>query len=136
RTIGNSLSTATVIEVGVHPDLRNELFELRSKLKTVEDHLTKTEKALELLDHMALTGSLSADKLRMRIKLNHTKKQAVEEKTEIKERILEIERTQEDTDKARVEVVSTIYAGTKLVMGRSIHIIKNTTGKVYFQLVD
>lgn len=136
RTVGNSMSTATVIEVGVQPELRNELAELRSQLKEQTDHLTKTEKALGMLDHLASIGQLPQDKAAMRVKLNHTKKQALDEMNLLRERILEIEKTLEDTEKARVEVVSTIYAGSKIVIGRYTKFVKDTAMRVHFHLMD
>ncbi|ULL17313.1 DUF342 domain-containing protein [Paenibacillus sp. H1-7] len=136
RTIGNSMSTATVIEVGVLPELRNEIGQLRIQLRSVNDNLDKTEKALNLLDQLAATGQLGPDKMAMRIKLNHTKKQTVEEQSSMKERILEIEKSLEDSDKAKVEVVSTVYSGTKIVLGRYTKFIKDPVSHVKFQLAN
>ncbi|CAG7623773.1 DUF342 domain-containing protein [Paenibacillus allorhizosphaerae] len=136
RTIGNSMSTITVIEVGVLPELRNELQQLRVTLKSLSDNMDKTEKALTLLDQLAAAGQLGPDKVAMRIKLNHTKKQVNEELTASKERMLEIEKSLEDSDKAKVEVVSNVYSGTKIVIGRYTKFIKDTSPRVKFQLVD
>ncbi|WP_079910244.1 DUF342 domain-containing protein [Paenibacillus sp. 32352] len=136
RTIGNSMSTATVIEVGVLPELRNELVQLRSQLKSVNENFDKTEKALALLDQLAAAGQLGPDKVSMRIKLNHTKKQIAEEQAGYKERIFEIERSLEDSDKAKVEVVSTIYSGVKIVIGRYTKFIKDHVSHVKFQLAN
>ncbi|WP_036746152.1 DUF342 domain-containing protein [Paenibacillus sp. UNC451MF] len=136
RTIGNSMSTATVIEVGVLPELRNELVQLRVQLRAVNENFDKTEKALALLDQLAAVGQLSPDKVAMRIKLNHTKKQIGEEQAGCKERIFEIERSLEDSDKAKVEVVSTIYSGVKIVIGRYTKFIKDHVSHVKFQLAN
>lgn len=136
RTIGNSMSTATVIEVGVLPELRNELGQLRLQLRSVNENLDKTEKALSLLDQLAAAGQLSTDKMAMRIKLNHTKKQVIEEQSAMKDRILEIEKSLEDSDKAKVEVISTVYSGTKIVLGRYTKFIKDPVTHVRFQLAN
>lgn len=132
RTIGNTMSTPTAIEVGVLPELRNELTALRQQLRQVQEGLDKTDKALVLLDQLAAAGALSAEKLAMRIKLTHTKKQALEEQTGFKERILEIEKTLEDTDRAKVEVISVIYGGTKIVIGRYTRFVKDASPRVHF----
>ncbi|WP_010269497.1 FapA family protein [Paenibacillus senegalensis] len=134
RIIGNAISTGTIIEVGVLPELRSELANLKVKNRSLADHLQKTEKALNLLDQVALSGNLSSDKLAMRIKLNHTKKQSLDEQEQIRERILQLEKSLEDTDKARVEVNSTIYGGTQLVLGRYHRMIKDPLQKVYFRI--
>src|SRR5690606_17205352 len=96
----------------------------------------KKEKALVLLDQMAAAGQLSTERLAMRIKLNHTKKQIIEEHSSAKERVLEIEKTLEDTDKARVEVVSIVYGGTKIVIGRYTRFVKESAPRVYFKYLD
>ena len=108
------MSTTTVVEVGVLPELRNEMIDLRNQLKVYMENMDKTDKALTLLNQLAAAGQLSPDKVAMRIKLNHTKKQALEEQNTIKERILEIEKSLEDSEKAKIEVLSTIYGGTKM----------------------
>ncbi|MCR8630786.1 DUF342 domain-containing protein [Paenibacillus radicis (ex Xue et al. 2023)] len=136
RTIGNSMSTATVIEVGVLPDLRNELVQLRTQLRNVNENVDKTDKALVLLDQLAATGQMGPDKVAMRIKLNHTKRQLTEEQSTIKDRVFEIEKSLEDSDQAKVEVVSTIYSGAKVVIGRYTKFIKDPITRVRFRLAD
>ncbi|MCY9659058.1 FapA family protein [Paenibacillus chondroitinus] len=134
RTIGNSMSTTTVIEVGVLPELRNEMIHLRSQLRVFMENMDKTEKALLLLDSLAAAGQLTPDKLAMRVKLNHTKRQGIEEQNTIKERILEIEKSLEDSEQAKVEVLSTVYGGTKIVIGRYTKFIKDSTNRMTFRL--
>ena len=136
RTIGNTMSTPTTVEVGVRPELRNELSNLRGRLKQITDNLDKTEKALAILDQMALAGQLTQDKLAMRVKLINTKKQSLDEQSAIQERIVEIEKMLDDTDKARVEVSSTVYAGTKIVIGRYTRFVKDPVSRVYFRYLD
>lgn len=132
RTIGNTMSTATVIEVGVLPELRNEMTELRAQLKQLVESTDKTDKALYLLNQLAASGQLSPDRLALRIKLNATKKSNTGKQNEIKERMLEIERMLEDTGKARVEIIKTIYGGSKIVIGRYTRFIKDPTQRASF----
>jgi hypothetical protein len=135
RTIGNSMSTTTVIEVGVLPELRNELQQLRSQLKNINENLEKTEKALSLLDQMAAHGQLGPDKIAMRIKLNHTKKQVLNEQIVIRNRILEIEKSLEDAENARVEA-SMVYGGAKIVIGRYTKFVKDPAHHVVYKLSE
>lgn len=136
RTIGNTMSTATAIEVGVLPELRNELQDLRSSLKNLTLTSDKTDKALVLLDQLAAAGQLSADKVAMRIKLNHSKKQVMEDLVTVKERILEIEKALDHTDLAYVEANSVVYGGTKIVIGRSTKFVKESFPRVRFILSE
>jgi uncharacterized protein (DUF342 family) len=136
RTIGNLMATNTIIEVGVLPELRNELLELRGQLRIHVETLDKTDKALNLLDQMAAAGLLSPDKVAMKVKLANSKKQSLEEQNQIKARILEIEKSLEDTEKAKVEATSIMYGGTKIVIGRYTKFIKDPTSKVSLRLID
>jgi uncharacterized protein (DUF342 family) len=136
RTIGNSMATNTVIEVGVLPELRNEMIQLRGNLKAYMENMDKTDKALTLLDQLAAAGQLGPDKVAMRIKLGHSKKQAIEEQNVIRDRILEIEKSLEDSDKAKVEVISTVYGGVKIVIGRYTKFVKDSMSRLAFVLSD
>ncbi|PWW06422.1 hypothetical protein DFQ01_103325 [Paenibacillus cellulosilyticus] len=136
RTIGNTMSTATVIEVGVLPDLRTELQELRTSIRQLVDGLDKTEKALGLLDQLASVGQLSDDKLALRVKLGATKRQTNEQIDTKRERILEIEKALEDTDLARVDVANVCYGGSKIVIGRYTRFVKDATKRCSFRLQD
>jgi uncharacterized protein (DUF342 family) len=136
RTIGNTMSTATSIEVGVRPELRAELLELRQELKALSENLDKTEKALTLLDQLAAAGQITADKLAMRSKLGATKRQVAEKISGQRGRILEMEKSLEDTDNARVDAINTIYGGTKIVIGRYTRFIKDATERVSFRYTE
>jgi uncharacterized protein (DUF342 family) len=133
RTIGNTMSTATTIEAGVKPELRSELVELRARLKETAANLDKAEKALVILDQLAAAGQLTPDRLAMRIKLTATKRQSIVERDELKSRLLEIERTLEDSDTSKVVVNGTIYGGTKIVIGRYTKFIKDSAQRIIFR---
>nr|WP_216667513.1 FapA family protein [Saccharibacillus deserti] len=136
RTVGNTMATATAIEVGVLPNLRNELADLHKRLRETAENMQKTTQALGLLDQMAHAGTLNADKLALRAKLNVTKRQQEQERAYAKERIFEIEHILEDTGRARVVVNDTIYGGAKVVIGRYTKFVKETTHRVSFQYLE
>ncbi|MNI30385.1 hypothetical protein D3C73_842320 [compost metagenome] len=132
RIIGNPMSTTTSIEVGVLPELRNELQELRQSVKDIHVNLDKTEKALSLLDQLASIGKLTPDKVAMRSKLGLTKKTQTQEINDMKERMLNIEKALEETGKARVDVLRMIYGGSKIVIGRYTKYIKEPISRMSF----
>ena len=136
RTIGNTMSTATAIEVGVVPELRNEINDLRQELRQLIENEDKTNKALYLLNQLANNGQLAPDKVALRVKLNATKQSHMREEKRIKERVLEIERMLEDTGRARVDVIKTIYGGSKIVIGRYTRFVKDATERVSFIYTD
>ncbi|WP_053375744.1 DUF342 domain-containing protein [Paenibacillus sp. FJAT-27812] len=133
RTVGNSMSTATTIEVGVKPEYRTELLELRGRLKQNMESLDKSEKALTILDQLAATGNLSPEKMALRIKLTATKRQTLLENDQTKSRILAIEKSLEDTDRSRVDVSNIVFGGTKIVIGRYTKFVKDSSQRVSFR---
>ncbi|AJY77902.1 polymerase [Paenibacillus beijingensis] len=133
RVIGNSMSTATAVEVGVLPELRSELLELRKTIKQLSDSLNKTEKALSLLDQLAAAGQLGADKMEMRMKFGTTKKQMLQELEESKDRMLVIEKSVEESNNAKVDVINTVFGGTKIVIGRSTRFVKEPVKRISFR---
>jgi hypothetical protein len=136
RTVGNGMSTATALEAGVNPQLRDELLELRGSIRTSIDSLDKTEKALVILDQMAAAGQLSPDRLAMRVKLSATKRQTVAVIDEAKERILEIEKQLEGSGRARIDVGGIVFGGVKIVIGRYTKFVKDSAQRVSFQLME
>lgn len=136
RTVGNSMSTATSLEVGVNPQLREELQELRQTLRSSLDNQDKTEKALVILDQLAAAGKLSPDRLTMRVKLNATKRQTAAEIDEMKSRSLEIEKQLEDTGRAKIDVSGVVYGGTKIVIGRYTKFIKDSIQRISFRYME
>ncbi|CAM4276517.1 hypothetical protein FHS16_002129 [Paenibacillus endophyticus] len=136
RTVGNSMSTATIIEVGVNPEYRTELLDLRTRGRQYFDNLDKTDKALTILDQLAAAGHLTPEKLALRIKLTTSKRQIVMENDAVKSRILEIERTLEDTERSKVDVSNIVYGGTKIVIGRYTKFVKDSSQRVSFRYSD
>jgi uncharacterized protein (DUF342 family) len=136
RMIGNSMSTATVVEVGVQPVLRQELNDLRALMRQLADNIDKSDKALTMLDHLAATGQLTPDKIALRVKFNVTKRQTLEELKTAKDRVLEIEKTLEDATVARVDAIHTLWGGTKIVIGRYTRFVKDSSQRVSFRFSD
>jgi len=133
KTVGNAMSTATTIEVGINPMHREQQSSLRSVIKEHSENLDRTEKALVILDQMASTGRLTADRLAMRQKLMITKKQTLDLLNEAKEQMMEIEKQLEDTEAATVSVKNQIFGGVKIVIGRYTRYIKDTTSRMVFK---
>jgi len=136
KTIGNAMSTATTIEVGVHPEHREEQVNIRASIKEQTENLDRTEKALVILDQLAASGKLTPDRLAMRQKLIHTKNQTVVLVNDLKERMLQIEKQLENSESATVAIKNQVFGGVKIVIGRYTRYIKDSTSSIVFKYED
>jgi len=136
RTVGNVMSTNTIIEVGVNPSLREEQLHLRASLKENQENLSSTDKALVILDQMALAGKLTPDRLAMRQKLIQSKSLTTVSVNDAKERMMEIEKMLENSDKSFISVKNSVYGGVKIVIGRYTKYIKDATDSIVFKYSD
>jgi len=136
RTIGNPSFTPTSIEVGISPEMRNELNQHYANMNNWSDNLDKSDKALRLLEQMAQAAPLSEDKKQLLDKLRHTKQQILEQQAVTSERIEELERILENIESAKIEVIGIIYGGSKVVIGRYTRYIKDAAQRVGFRYDD
>lgn len=134
--IGNTVSMPTTLEIGVAPELREELAKLRDRIKEITDSKDKIDKALLILEPLAKAGQLSPEKNEMRIKLISSLKQLEDEMLKIKERVNELEIVLNDTGKARIDVSGTIYPGVKIRIGKYMRHINDAMSLASFRLED
>jgi uncharacterized protein (DUF342 family) len=137
RTIGNSMTTSTTIEVGSNPKLANRKRAIQLELKELMSTLAKTEQALQVLDQLTRQlGQLSPDKKELQIKLTNTKIQLDKKIKELKLENIEIEQELEDETNSAVEVAGIIYPGTRLVFGKYIKYIKDNQQRIKYYIED
>lgn len=136
RTVGNMSYTPTSIEVGINPELRNELNQLYANLRQLGENLDKTDKAIRLLEQMAQVQKLPQDKEQLLGKLKLTRQQITEQQTTAADRIQELERVLEGVELSKVEVHGTVFGGTRIVIGRYTRYVKDAAQRVEFRLED
>jgi uncharacterized protein (DUF342 family) len=135
RTIGNSMTTPTAIEVGSNPKLSNRLKEIKLEINELDSTLTKTVQALQVLDlQTRQLGKLSPEKKGLQIKLENSKLQIEKKQKELKGEKADIEEELQEEVKSCIEVTGIIYPGTKLVFGKYIKYIKDNQQRIRYIL--
>lgn len=137
RVIGNSSATPTVLEVGVKPELRNELQTIIKELTNSYDNLKKTDQGLGVIDHLLHTGvELSPDKKMLQIKMTNTKIMLEKEIKKLEAQKKELEIQLDHEAHAVVDVYNVMYPGIKLVFGKLIRFIKQEFPRTRFLVVQ
>lgn len=134
KIIGNAANTPTSIEVGVKPQLREELQNLKKEVKEHTAAVLKADQGLRFLDQLAMQGQLTADKKAMQIKFTNSKLLSEKKLAQSKERLGEIEEILSGMQGARVECSGIMYSGTKLVFGSAVRFIKENYSRSAFYL--
>lgn len=137
RVIGNSSATPTVLEVGVKPELRNELLVVTKELSQLYDNLKKAEQGLGVLDQLLHAGvELSPEKKMLQIKLTNTKIMLEKELKKFEAKKKELEAQLDHDAHAVVDVYQVMYPGIKLVFGKLIRFIKQEFPRTRFLVVQ
>ncbi|WP_047151668.1 DUF342 domain-containing protein [Aneurinibacillus tyrosinisolvens] len=133
KIYGNANNTPTSIEVGAVPELREEYLALKADIKTHGENVDKSEKGLRFLDQvLAQQGTLTREKKTMQIKLMNSKLLSEKKLAQARMRSQEIEEKLTSMENARVECLSIMYSGTKLVFGNAVRFIKENCSRSVF----
>lgn len=137
RIIGNMMYTPTSVEVGAKPELREELAAIENRLKEVQENAAKTKQAIKLFEQMSVAQrELPSEKKLMLIKLSNTQLTLQQELQELGQKKEQIIHELEECKSARIEVLTQIFTGTKLVIGNYVRYIKDNYTRTYFVLEE
>ncbi len=137
RVIGNSSSTPTVLEVGVKPELRNQLLTVTKELQSLYDNMKKTEQGLSVIDQILhTTNELSPEKKMLQIKLTNTKIMLEKEIKKLESQKKDMEAQLDHDAHAVVDVYQVMYPGIKLVFGKLVRFIKQEFPRTRFLVVQ
>lgn len=136
-TIGNAYATLTEIEVGINPELREELKNLEEKISQDQDNLNKTQNAIESLKQLQKQlGELPPAKKELLLKLTRVQFQLMGQLKTNVEKKLQLEESLKQSISARVAVADTVYPGVKITIKRAITFIKEEMKFVTFYEKD
>lgn len=116
KTIGNMMETATIVEVGIDPAVKDKVNRLRIKMQEQSEDKYKLKQVITLLQKKQQQEGISEDKLK---KLQAATKQVIvldqELKTLRKEYDALLLELEERAD-ASIKVTGSIYPGTKIIV--------------------
>jgi len=137
QVVGNSTSTPTCLEVGVKPELRNELTTITKELQLHYENLRKTEQGLNVLDQLLkVSGELPQDKKVLQIKLRNTQLMIEKEIKKFETRKKQLEEEIDNESAAVVEINQIVFPGTKLVFGKWTRFVRQEYSRTRFLVID
>jgi uncharacterized protein (DUF342 family) len=127
KVIGSNLAaTATDIEVGVDPTLRERYKELKKEIAVVEENIKKAEQAIKLLKKLQGAGALPPEKKEILDKSIRTRLFLTSRAKDIKDELVELELNLQQDAAGKVKCHNYIYPGTKVAIGTCLMYVRET----------
>lgn len=124
KYLGSQMSTVTVLEVGVDPNMRERLKFLKGEIPVIEENLLKANQAITLLNKLNQAGALSMEKREILAKSTRTKFVYENKLQEYKKEIAQIEEMLQQGANGRIRVLGSVYPGVRVAIGKSMLYIK------------
>jgi len=125
KNVGSIMSTTTVLEVGLDPEVKDTYERLIKEIEELEDNLNKIEKSIVILERKAKTSGLDRDKQMIYEKLLRSREGLKTKHNELKDEQSIIEKEIKYVSKGRIIVTNIVYPGVKIVIGNSTMIVRN-----------
>ena len=117
KVIGSHLATATDIEVGSDPTVRERYKAAKEEEAAMEADLRKAEQAITILKRLEAAGALAPEKQAMLAKSVRTKVYYTGRIAELKEELTRLDSQLQQESYGKVRCYNFIYPGTKVSIG-------------------
>lgn len=132
RTIGSTMATTTILEVGLDPNIKHRFDQANNKLKSTKENLERIDQSLKVLEVLKRSNKLDSKKEDLYNELVKAQL-TLELQLNKQSQIVEIIRNEmNDISKGRIKVADTIYPGVKIVIGNSFLYIKDEMKRCTF----
>ncbi|NMA85400.1 MAG: DUF342 domain-containing protein [Epulopiscium sp.] len=119
KTIGSSMATATVLEVGLDPTIVEHFRNLKQSLKETEKEAKQVDQAITILTRMQETRELTAERKEMLVKTTRTKILLQQKMLNIRNEIDKVAPLLEVKTLGKVKAMKLVYPGVKVTIGTS-----------------
>lgn len=132
KTIGSSMATSTILEVGTDPYALERKEKLKQELEIAEDNLDKITKSLNLLENLKKANRLDGEKTQMYLRLLKTRNMLLEKLRDNKKEYEELDKIIANLSRGIVKVSETIYPGVKIIIGNSNYFVRDEMKRCTF----
>lgn len=131
--IGSHLATATKLEVGIDPEMKNKVKEMTEDLKKSKVNLDKSLKAVDILQKLKnQRGNLPEDKVLMLYRLQSTSQKLQQTIDEKNAKLEKLKAKFDNVEGGRIIVNNKIYAGVRMSIGNSQYNVLNVMNRTSF----
>lgn len=125
KTIGSTMATATILEVGLDPNLRTSQESIKNKVEETESNIDKLNKSIVLFNRLSKNGELTGEKEDMFKKTIQTRNILIEKLDNLRKELSSMELQIELLSKGKIKVENVIYPGVKIIIGNNVMFVRD-----------
>ncbi|MDF2545867.1 MAG: hypothetical protein K0R93_765 [Anaerosolibacter sp.] len=125
RTIGSHMATATKLEVGIDPEIKERYDGLKEELDSLMKNMDSVSKAIDLLSKMAKVTTLPPDKQEILTKSTNTKQYLETKIDSVNNELMHLKQILQSLSNGRIHAESIIYPGVKISIGNSFYFVRD-----------
>lgn len=134
KTVGSVMSTTTVLEVGIDPEIKDKFENIKKQIKIKKEELNKINKAIILLEKLKKVNKLDHKKMLMYGKIKKTKETLLKELDTLNHEYDLLKMEMENVTNGMVKISNVVYPGVKIVIGSSSTIVREKMKSCIFYL--
>lgn len=124
KVIGSHMATATDLEVGTDPTVRERYKQIKDEIVSIEADIKKSDQAITILKKLEGMGALTPEKQEIMTKSVRTKIVLFARLEELKKEVIELDERLQQEGNGKVRSQNIIYPGVKVTIGTSAMYVK------------
>ncbi|MBB6216504.1 hypothetical protein HNQ80_002606 [Anaerosolibacter carboniphilus] len=125
RIIGSHMATATKLEVGIDPEIKERYDGLKEELDNLMKNIDSVNKAIDLLSKMSKVTTLPPDKQEILTKSINTKQYLDTKIESVNGELMNLKQLLQSLSNGRIHAENIIYPGVKISIGNSFYFVRD-----------
>lgn len=136
KTVGSSMATITVLQIGADSNLKQKHNKFVERNDELENNLEKVNKSIRILETMIKSGKADYSKAQLYDRLINTKDSLEKELYELNNKLSIIKRQIDSLSSGKIRIEGIVYPGVRIIIGDEMKIIKDELEHCSFYLDD
>lgn len=134
KTVGSVMHTTTILEVGIDPEIKDRLENIKHEINVKENELKKIIKTYKLLERLKKANRLDNKKDQLYKKVEKTKIVLMEELERLNNEYMQLNKQIMSITEGKIKVLDVVYPGVKVIIGNSSFTVREEMKRCTFYI--
>ncbi len=134
KTVGSVMHTTTILEVGIDPEIKDRLENIKHEINVKENELKKIIKIYKLLERLKKANRLDNKKDQLYKKVEKTKIVLMEELERLNNEYMQLNKQIMSITEGKIKVLDVVYPGVKVIIGNSSFTVREEMKRCTFYI--